>query len=310
MRSGTRWWGVLFWSVLAWSTVALGEEPSGPRDIQGYTVPGRNPDSATPWEFFLGHAAHRLIAYMYGVNHPNNTVYYNTKSIETIVDETGLGDVARLLPGERHLRPDITDVTHTSTLCVFEIKPWGEQGLLDGNRAVQTYLTALNRAVTPRARFLGGTEFQGEILIRFAQGQYIWRLEWRTSEPGVVQYQWSRSQQRFESEAAAYEARQWIDLTEQELRQYGGWVGQAVDGLVDRRERLATFSGAVGIVIELAGSAATGFFSSMVLGHGGSEPSARQPPAQGGRVIPFPGRPPPADPSVRLPATGSMSHSP
>lgn len=35
--------------------------------------------------------------------------------------------------------------------------------------------------------------FKGEILIRFAQGQYIWRLEWKTTEPGVVQYRWTRS---------------------------------------------------------------------------------------------------------------------
>ncbi len=39
-----------------------GESP-GP-SVQGYNVPGRNPNSQMPWEFFLGNAAHRLIAYL------------------------------------------------------------------------------------------------------------------------------------------------------------------------------------------------------------------------------------------------------
>lgn len=40
-----------------------GGESSSP-DVQGYKVPGRKPDSQLPWEFLLGHAAHRLIAYI------------------------------------------------------------------------------------------------------------------------------------------------------------------------------------------------------------------------------------------------------
>ena len=143
---------------------------------------------------------------------------------------------------------------------------------------MQVYLRVLNRAVAPDANFLAGTEFQGEVLIRFARGQYIWRLEWRNHEPGVVQYRWTRSQQRFESEAAAYEAGQWVVLTDQEMRQYGGWVGQAVDELVERRERLATLSGAVGVVIDVVGTAATVFFSQATLGRMGSGPGTQQPP--------------------------------
>src|SRR5690242_9571278 len=50
---------------------AVGGEPSDPV-VQGYDVPGRDPNSQMPWKFFLGNAAHRLIAYMYGVNHPGN----------------------------------------------------------------------------------------------------------------------------------------------------------------------------------------------------------------------------------------------
>lgn len=229
---------------------------------------------------------------MYKVNHPADLVYFNTESLFSIIKKASLGELSRLSPDERDLRPDITDI---DSACLFEIKPRTEQGLQECRRDVQLYLAAMNRATAPGLVFSGGTDFQGETLIRFAGGQYIWRLEWHTAEPGVVLYRWTRSQQRFASEAAAYEAGQWVDLTEEELRQFGGWVGQAVDAMVERRERLATLQGSVGVAIELIGTAATTFFSGVILQQLGSGPGAQQPPIQGsGRVLPFPARPPPS----------------
>ncbi len=278
-------------------------EPTGPV-LKGYNVPGRNPDSRMPWELFLGSASHRLIAYMYGVRHPDRQVYYNNKHIKVIIEETGLGDVSRLLPGERKMCPDITDITRR---VLFEIKPWHEQGLQEGREEAQTYLAALNRTIVAGKRFTGGSDFHGEVLIRFARGQYIWRLEWRTHEPGVIQYRWTRSQQRFESERAAYEAGQWEEIEAQELRQYGGWVEKAVEDMVSRRERLATFSGAMGLVIDLVGNTARVVLWGALLGKMDSGPGAQQPPTQGGgQVIPFPARPPPAAPQSQVPAAASM----
>ncbi|WP_224250291.1 hypothetical protein [Hyalangium gracile] len=270
------------------------------QSAQGYNVPGRNLDSQAPWEFFLGNAAHRLIAYMYGVNHPGNQAIYNSKSIFEILQTTGIGDPSRLPPQERNLRPDITDIT---TLYLFEIKPWNDRGLQEGRQELQLYLAALNRAMAPAASFMGGTDFDGSILIRFAQGQYIWRLEWQTTVPGVVQYRWTRSQQRFASAAAASEAAQWVNLTEQEMRQYGGWVGQAVEGMVTRREQLAAFSSALGVVIDVIGNGAVSFFSGAILGRMGTGSGAQRPPSHGGgQVLPFPTRPPPSAPPAQLPA--------
>ncbi|HEX5751911.1 MAG TPA: hypothetical protein VFZ09_37165 [Archangium sp.] len=281
---------------------AAGGTPSGAA-IQGYDVPGRNPGSQTPWQFFFGNAAHRLIAYMYGVNHPGHQTYYNSSTLYSIIRDTRLGDSSRLLPNERPLRPDITDVTARH---LFEIKLWHEQALEEGRQEVRTYLAALNRVVAPDMSFSAGTDFRGEVLIRFARGQYIWRLTWWVAEPGVVQYRWTRSQRRFESEVAAYEDGQWVTLIQEEMAQYGGWVGQAVEEMVERRERLATFSGAVGIVIEVLGNAATGFFSGAILGRMGSGPGAKQPPSQGGgQVIPFPSPSSPIAPPVRVPAAAS-----
>ncbi len=274
--------------------------------LQGYNAPGRKLDSQMPWEFFLGNAAHRLIAYMYGVDHPNSRAYYNTKRIVDILRETRIGNPSQLLPHERNLCPDITDVTDVTTLYLFEIKPWNERGLEEGRQEVQAYLAALNRAVAPEALFTAGKDFHGQILIQFAQGQYIWRLEWQTTEPGVVQYRWTRSQQRSESAAQAADAGQWVTLTEQEMRQYGGWVGQAVEGMVTRREQLAAVSGAVGLVIDVVGNGAVSFFWGAIFGRMNSGSGVQQPPAQGGgQVIPFRTQPPMPAPPVRIPAAAA-----
>jgi hypothetical protein len=129
------------------------------------------------WKLFLGGAAHRLIAYMYGVKNPGSQTYNNSKSIQFIVENAKLGDTSRLLADEYKKCPDITDVTRR---VLFEIKPWHEQGLQEGREKARMYLAALNRTILAGRRFTGGTDFQGEVLIRFARGQYIWRLEGQT----------------------------------------------------------------------------------------------------------------------------------
>ena len=213
---------------------------------------------------------------------------------------------AHCLHVESELRPDITDVTSRS---VFEIKPWHDQGLQEGQQKVQAYVAAFNRATPPGEGFSRGLSFHGEVLIHFAQGQYIWRLKWQTTQPGVVQYRWTRSQESG-SEAAAYQADQWVEIAEQELHQYGGWVGQAVDDMVSRRERLESFSGAVGITIDLIGDVAVGVFSWNLLGRMNSSSGPRQPmqpPTQGGaKVIPFPSQSPPTAPAAPRPAASGM----
>jgi hypothetical protein len=264
--------------------------------LQGYKVPGRKPDSQVPWDFFLGNASHRLMAYIYGTRHPTNAVYYNNTSIQRILRAQRIGDFSLLSKDERELRPDITDAT---ALKVFEIKPYGERGLEEGTREVQTYLLALNRTVLPTERFSAGTGFEGEMLVHFARGQYIWRLEWCTNIPGVTQYRWTRSQERFDSSAAAYQADEWVEISEQELKQYGGWVAQAVEGMVDRRERLATISGALGVAIDVVGEVAMVVISTALSGERG----AAHP---GGKVLPFPSKSPPGAPQVPLPKASGM----
>jgi hypothetical protein len=263
---------------------------------QGYKVPGRKPDSQMPFELFLGNASHRLIAYTYGTRFPTNRVYYNSRNIQRILRNEGIGDWSLLTETEREMRPDITDA---SAQEVFEIKPYHEKGLKEGIHEVKTYLLALNRTLLPKDVFSAGRGFEGETLIQFAQGQYIWHLEWCTTTPGVTQYRWTRSQERFDSCAAAAQVDRWVEISEQELKQYGGWVAQAVEGMVDRRERLTTFSGAIGVAIDVVGEVAIVVISTAMSGDRG----AAQP---GGKLLPFPSKSPPGTPPVQLPKASGM----
>ncbi|MFY0562909.1 hypothetical protein ACN28E_03610 [Archangium lansingense] len=267
------------------------------QSLQGYKVPGRKPDSQVPWELFLGNASHRLIAYIYRTRHPTSRVYFNNGTVKRILNETGLGNWSLLSQEELALRPDITDV---DALDLFEVKPHNEKGTQEGTQQVQKYLHALNRTLaTPSGGFSGGKNFEGEILIHFAQGQYIWRLEWCTTAPGVIQYRWTHSKERFDSNAAAYQANQWVEISEQELKQYGGWVAQATEGMVDRRERVATLSGAFGVAIDIVGEVAM----IVISGARSGEHNAARP---GGKVLPFPSKPSPTASPARLPKASGM----
>ena len=272
---------------------------------QGYQVPGRKPDSLLPWKFFLGNASHRLLGYIYSSRHPAHRVFYNKYSIKFILKETGIGNWALLPEDELDIRPDITNATLRRA---FEVKPSGERGLAEGLQEIETYLRALNRTVPPTEWFLGGTGFEGEILIRFALGQHIWRLEWCTNAPGVTQYQWTRSQEHLDSLAAAHDAGKWVEISEQELKEYGGWVAQVVEEMVDRREKLATISGVIGVVIDTVGGIAVVTLSSVMGGDRRALPTTNQglglPP--GGKVIPLPPRPPATAPPVQLPKASGM----
>lgn len=267
-----------------------------PEGLQGYQVPGRKPDSQMPWELFLGNAAHRLIAYIYGTRYPTNVAFYNKETIKLILDRAGIGDSSLLPENERDMRPDITDA---STREVFEIKPHNERGLQEGTRQLQTYVLVLNRTLTPGNEFSGGKKFEGEVLIQFAQGQHIWRLEWCTTRPGVTQYRWSRSQERLDSNAVAYQVGQWVEISERELKQYGGWVAQAIEGMVDRRERLASLREAIGTAIKIAGGVALVVVSAGMSGERGAVRPE-------GKLLPFPSKPLPTVPQVQLPKASGM----
>lgn len=90
-----------------------------------------------------------------------------------------------------------------------------------------------------------------------------------------------------------------MEISEQDLKRYGGLVAQAIEDMIDRRERVATFSGAVGVVIDLVGEVAMIVISTATSTNRGTT----QP---GGKVLPFPSKPSPTAPPARLPKASGM----
>jgi hypothetical protein len=122
------------------------------------------------------------------VQHPANVVFLDPANLFTIVKEGELGDPERLSKLVRRLRPDITD---TDERVLFEIKPDNEEGLMQAREQAGRYLAALNTVVVPHKRLSGGTGFEGSLFLDFEEGGALWRLSWRTPEPGVTLYRWT-----------------------------------------------------------------------------------------------------------------------
>jgi hypothetical protein len=91
----------------------------------------------------------------------------------------------------------------------------------------------------------------------------------------------------------------YMEISEQELKRYGGWVAQKVEEGVDRREGLATLSEAIGVAIDIVGEVAMIVISTAMSGERG----AAQP---GGKLLPFPSKPSPMAPPVQLPKASGM----
>lgn len=189
------------------------------------TLPGRKPHSTEPWGAFLGRAAHFAIGRQYRVQHPSNRIFLNTVGLYDIVERAKLGD-PNLLPGfVRLLRPDITDA---DALVLFEVKPDNEEGLAQGRVQAGRYLAALNAVVEPRKQLLGGTGFEGDLFVEFENGGVLWQLSWRTPEPGVTLYRWSRRREKPSSSWKERAAQKEEVLTRKEGQQLGELAEQAL----------------------------------------------------------------------------------
>lgn len=279
-----------------------GAEPEG-----YYTLPDRRANQ--PFSFFLGAAAHVAIAYHYHLRHQRHDTYFNVHTLGAILRRSGRGNPALLLPDERNLRPDITNAT---TREVFEIKPGLERSdeterREEGRQQLQGYLGGLNRAAPENRPFRAGDGFSGELGIRFASGVAAWRLRWETTEPGVVQYRWERLNPKEETPEGyrqAYEQNLWIEVPESELHQNAEAVFNATEQLVSNRLFIMRVQEFFGIAIDIVGITATSVLSAALssqISAGSARPQA-PPQSGGGQVIPFPQRPAPQPPPVRLPA--------
>ena len=216
---------------------ALGAQAQPPSS----KLPGRQPDSKEPWGAFLGKAAHVAIGREYRVQHLTNRVFLDT-SLSTIVQEGKLGDPERLSELVGLLRPDITD---TRLLVLFEIKPDDKESRREGREQVGRYLAALNEAVGPDKNLTGGTRFEGTVFLEFENGGALWKLSWRTPEPGVTLYRWSYRRKKPGASWKERVAQKEEELPREEVEQRGELAGQALRAAYEGGERPKGFQGQV-----------------------------------------------------------------
>ena len=224
-RSTSRLAGVLL--LLMTALAAQAEPPS-------YKLPGRKPDSRERWGAFLGKAAHEVIGLEYRVQHPSSRVFLDPANLFTIVGEGELGEPKRLSEFVRRLRPDITD---TLRLVLFEIKPDDEESRREGRAQAGRYLAALNEAVDPDKKLMGGTGFEGSLFLEFENGGALWQLSWRTPEPGVTLYRWSYRRKQPQASWKERAAQKEEELPPEEIEQRGELAEQAIRAAYEGGER-------------------------------------------------------------------------
>ncbi|QRO02659.1 hypothetical protein JRI60_24495 [Archangium violaceum] len=181
------------------------------------------------------------------MQHPSSVVFLNTASLSTIVKEGRLGDPERLTERVRLLRPDITD---TRLLVLFEIKPNGEESHREGREQAGRYLAALNEAVKPGKKLVGGTGFEGSLFLEFENGGALWQLSWRTPEPGVTLYRWSYRRKKPNASWKERAAQKVEELPVEEIAQRAELAEQAIRAAYEGGERPKGFQGQVYLPVD------------------------------------------------------------
>ncbi|MBK9265924.1 MAG: hypothetical protein IPM54_39805 [Polyangiaceae bacterium] len=225
-----------------------------------YTVKGRPGNQ--PWNLHMGNAAHNVIGAEYKARHPKpQEVRTNTVSIRTIVDAAG-GTSALLGAGEALRRPDIADLANT---VVFEIKSSSQGQLAEGIADVAKNIAAINRGM-PRKLFTHGTGFAGDVWVRFDLSMRWWRLDWRTTTPGVVQYNWKKLSDDEIDEPTIIKGLQegrftWVDLTQADMQQYAEKCERWSEAYAKGAQKLFMIQMVGGYVVQIIGTATMVYLS-------------------------------------------------
>ena len=232
-RSRWRWVAVL---------LALGTVLTASAEPPSVKLPGRKTGSTEPWDAFLGRAAHTAIGLQYRAQNPSSNVFLGNRTLFYIMEKAQLGDPSRLSTLVKALRPDITD---TTLLVLFEIKPDNVTGMSEGRQQASQYLAALNAVVEPHQRLTGGTRYEGALFVEFENGGALWRLSWRTPEPGVTLYRWGYRRKHPGKTWEERAAQQEEEIPGAELEKYAPVVEQALQHAYDGGERPVGFQGQV-----------------------------------------------------------------
>ena len=138
----------------------------------------------------------------------------------------------------------------SALLVLFELKPDDEESRSEGREQVGRYLAALNEAVEPDKKLTGGTGFEGSLFLEFENGGALWRLSWRTPEPGVTLYRWSYRRKKANASWKERAAQQEEELPREEVEQRGELAEQAIRAAYEGGERPQSFQGQVYLPVD------------------------------------------------------------
>jgi hypothetical protein len=116
----------------------------------------------------------------------------------------------------------------------------------------------------------------------------VWRLTWKTTEDGVIQYKWQKTDKTDRDEIRKAGEGQWVDITEQDAAAYAKDLYDRVDTDLRRRQQLFNLMDITNAVQSVIGTVASAFLSSAIFSGLGSKAQPNVP--TGPRV------PPPAIP--------------
>jgi hypothetical protein len=133
---------------------------------------------------------------------------------------------------------------------LFELKPDDDESRREGREQVGRYLTALNEAVEPNKKLVGGTGFEGALFLEFENGGALWRLSWRTPEPGVTLYRWSYRRKKPGASWKERAAQKEEELPREEVELRGELAEQAIRAAYAGSERPKGFQGQVYLPVD------------------------------------------------------------
>ena len=112
------------------------------------------------------------------------------------------------------------------------------------------YVAALNEAVEPDKKLVGGTGFEGSLFLEFENRGALWQLSWRTPEPGVTLYRWSYRRKKPGASWKERTAQKAEELPREEIEQRGELAEQAIRAAYEGSERPKDFQGQVYLPVD------------------------------------------------------------
>jgi hypothetical protein len=89
------------------------------------------------------------------------------------------------------------------------------------------------------------TSDEGALFVEFENGGALWKLSWRTPEPGVTLYRWSYRRKKPQATWKERAAQKEEELPWEEIERHGELAEQAIQAAYDNGERPRGFQGQV-----------------------------------------------------------------